>query len=70
VSYDQDNHRDTVHAWCLRLINEGGPGWFEYVTAKAKTLAKETPGVHGELPALVAQEIDRAKARLREGAPQ
>lgn len=70
MSYDQANHRETVHAWCLRLIHEGGPGWFDFVTAKAKALARELPGVHGELPALVAQEIDRAKARMREGTPQ
>lgn len=63
MSYDHVAHRENVKAWCLRLVREGGVGWHDYVTDKAKKLASEDPSLHRELPAAV-------EAAINETAPQ
>jgi hypothetical protein len=63
VTYDMNAHRESVLAWCLRLVRDGGRGWHTYVTAKAKQLAAADPSLHGDLPRAV-------DAAIQETAPQ
>jgi hypothetical protein len=63
MTHDITTHRESVHAWCLRLIRDGGRGWFDYVRDKAKRLAAEDPGLHADLPRAV-------EAAINETAPQ
>lgn len=71
MSYDQHAHAKNVRGWCMRLLADGGPGWFDFVQAKADALVKQDPTLHGTLAKDVAAFISdaKAKARQRQGAP-